>query len=101
MQAYYIWNVETIILTLHQNIWRGAKKKMERYLFLDIDGVLNTMRYSDYLTEHDKDDTDEDGALFDPEAVANLETIIKNVPDVKIIISSTWRFKGGKWMKEL
>ena len=28
---------------------------MERYLFLDIDGVLNTMRYSDYLTEHDKD----------------------------------------------
>ena len=67
---------------------------MERYLFLDIDGVLNTMRYSDYLTEHDKDDTDEDGALFDPEAVANLETIIKNVPDVKIIISSTWRFKG-------
>lgn len=86
---------------MHQNIWRGAKKKMERYLFLDIDGVLNTMRYSDYLTEHDKDDTDEDGALFDPEAVANLETIIKNVPDVKIIISSTWRFKGGKWMKEL
>lgn len=74
---------------------------MERYLFLDIDGVLNTMRYSDYLTEHDKDDTDEDGALFDPEAVANLETIIKNVPDVKIIISSTWRFKGGEWMKEL
>ena len=35
------------------------------------------------------------------EAVANLETIIKNVPDVKIIISSTWRFKGWKWMKEL
>ena len=82
------------------NYWEGSKK-MERYLFLDIDGVLNTMRYSNYLTDHGEDDTDEDGALFDPEAVANLETIIKNVPDVKIIISSTWRFKGWDWMNRL
>ena len=37
---------------------------MERYLFLDIDGVLNTIRYSNYLIDHDEDDSDEDGALF-------------------------------------
>ena len=85
---------------------RGQYRKtdsdvIQRYLFLDIDGVLNTMRYSNYLIDHDEDDTDEDGALFDPEAVANLDTIIKNVPGVKIIISSTWRFKGWDWMNRL
>ena len=74
---------------------------IEQYLFLDIDGVLNTMRYSNYLIDHDKDDTDEDGALFDPEAVENLANIIKAIPDVKILISSTWHFKGWEWMKRL
>ena len=74
---------------------------MERYLFLDIDGVLNTIRYSNYLMDHDKDDTDEYGALFDPEAIENLANIIDAIPDVKILISSTWRFKGWEWMKRL
>lgn len=77
------------------------RDEMQRYLFLDIDGVLNTMRYSNYLIDNDEDDTDEDGSLFDPEAVANLDTIINNIPDVKIIISSTWRFKGWDWMNRL
>ena len=66
---------------------------IEQYLFLDIDGVLNTIRYSNYLIDNDEDDTDEDGALFDPEAVEKLAHIIKTIPDVKIIISSTWRFR--------
>ncbi len=74
---------------------------MERYLFLDIDGVLNTIRYSNYLIDHDEDDTDEDGALFDPEAIDNLANVIKAIPDVKILISSSWRFKGWEWMKRL
>lgn len=74
---------------------------IQRYLFLDIDGVLNTIRYSNFLIDHDEGDTDEDGALFDPEAVKNLAEIIKNIPDVKIIISSTWRFKGWDWMNLL
>ena len=75
--------------------------EIQRYLFLDIDGVLNTTGYSRYLIDHDADDTDEDGAIFDPEAVANLAYIIEKVPDVKIIISSTWRFKGWEWMNRL
>ena len=74
---------------------------IHRYMFLDIDGVLNTIRYSNYLIDYDEDDTDEDGALFDPETVENLAEIIKNIPDVKIIISSTWRFKGWDWMNRL
>ena len=75
--------------------------RIQRYLFLDIDGVLNTIRYSNYLIDHDEDDTDENGALFDPEAVENLAEIIKYIQDVKIIISSTWRFKGWDWMNRL
>ena len=75
--------------------------ELQRYLFLDIDGVLNTIRYSDYLIDHDEDEIDEDGALFDPEAVNNLACITENVPDLKIIISSTWRLRGWEWMLRL
>ena len=75
--------------------------ELQRYLFLDIDGVLNTIRYSNYLIDSDEDEVDEDGALFDPEAVNNLACIIEKVPDVKIIISSTWRLKGWEWMNRL
>ena len=76
-------------------------EELQRYLFLDIDGVLNTIRYSNYLIDHDEDEVDEDGALFDPEAVNNLACITEKVPDVKIIISSTWRLKGWEWMLRL
>jgi hypothetical protein len=63
--------------------------------------VLNTIRFSNYLIDHDEDEVDEDGALFDPEAVNNLACIIEKVPDLKIIISSTWRLKGWEWMNRL
>jgi hypothetical protein len=64
---------------------------MKNYLFLDIDGVLNTGHYSDYLIENGLCETNADGYLFDPEAVQNLEHII-DATDAKIIITSTWRF---------
>ena len=54
---------------------------MYRFLFLDIDGVLNTARYSNYLIDNEMDDIDEDGAIFDPEAVENLALIVNRVPD--------------------
>ena len=75
--------------------------EVQRYLFLDIDGVLNTIRYSNFLVDHDEDEVDEDGALFDPEAINNLACIIENVVDLRIIISSTWRLKGWEWMQRL
>ena len=81
--------------------YNSESEEIQRYLFLDIDGVLNTARYSNYLIDHEEDDVDEDGALFDPETVANLTTLVKNIPDMKIIISSTWRFKGWDWMNNL
>ena len=63
------------------------------YLFLDIDGILNTGRYSNYLAVNGLYETDADGYLFDPEAVQNLEYIIE-ATDAKIIITSTWRLDG-------
>ena len=63
------------------------------YLFLDIDGVLNTGRYSDYLVENGLCETDEDGYLFDPEAVDWLQYIIEKT-EAKIVITSTWRLDG-------
>ena len=76
-------------------------RKNERYLFLDIDGVLNTNRYIEYLYNNGNNQYDEDGYFFDPEAVANLSFILESVPDTKLIISSSWRFKGWDWMKRL
>ena len=64
------------------------------YLFLDIDGVLNTGQYSNYLVDNGLCETDADGYLFDPEAVKNLSYIIEET-DAKIIITSTWRLDGN------
>ena len=64
-----------------------------KYLFLDIDGVLNTGRHSNYLVDNGLSETDADGYLFDPKAVENLEYIIEET-DAKIIITSTWRLDG-------
>ena len=62
------------------------------YLFFDIDGVLNTGRYSNHLVDNGLCETDADGYLF-PEAVKNLQYIIEET-DAKIIITSTWRLDG-------
>jgi histidinol phosphatase-like enzyme len=45
---------------------------MEKYLFLDLDGVLNTTEYQAYLFKNQLDRSDEYGELFDPQAVAQL-----------------------------
>ena len=76
-------------------------RELHRFLFLNIDGVLSTIHQSEYLIDHGEDESDEDGAIFDPEAVANLAYIINKVPDVKIVISSSWRFKGMEWLNRL
>ena len=42
---------------------------MEKYLFLDFDGVLNTEHYQNLLYHEGKALQDEYGAYFDPESV--------------------------------
>ena len=66
-----------------------------RIIFLDIDGVLNTERYSAWLQDRGMPCRDQYGILmFDPSAVANLKRILNALPDVRIILESTWTFAG-------
>ena len=59
---------------------------MQSFLFLDIDGPLNTGR-NDYLNP------ERFGHHFDNEAVTNLRRIIEDT-DARIVISSSWRHLG-------
>ena len=71
-----------------------------RYLFLDIDGVLNTWRHEKLLSEKNLPITDEYGHFFDPEAVKNLRYITE-ATNAKIVITSSWRFDGLQTMQAL
>ena len=73
---------------------------MEKHLFLDFDGVLNTGRYAKQIAREGIDPFDEFGVLFDPEAIANLKHTVE-LTDCKIILSTTWRNEGIMRMREL
>jgi hypothetical protein len=72
----------------------------ERYLFLDFDGVLNTMEYQAVLQWRGEPMKDQYGSLFDPCAIENLNLIIEQTA-AKIVISSSWRLDGIKRMREM
>ena len=67
--------------------------KHSKILFLDFDGVLNSTQsriwvqrridQGDSVTPIDKD--------FCPIALSNLKKILELIPDLKIVISSSWR----------
>ena len=71
---------------------------MNKVIFLDIDGVLNTKEFHSKMTK----DTpkDEFGYAFDPVAVANLAHIIEETGAV-IVISSSWKFYGVTRLREM
>jgi hypothetical protein len=71
-----------------------------KYLFLDIDGVLNTGCYQDLLMKSEQDIIDEDGALFNPIAIENLKYIVEKT-SAKIVLTSTWRMDGIEAMREM
>lgn len=73
---------------------------MEKYLFIDFDGVLNTHNYRSYLIENETDTNDEFGCLFDPQAVACLKFIVEKTA-AKIVISSSWKEYGTDFLREL
>ena len=49
---------------------------MNKIIFLDFDGVLNTEVYQKVLNQQCENWQDEHGALFDPNAVIQLKRII-------------------------
>lgn len=67
---------------------------MNKYIFLDFDGVLNTENYQTKLQSEGSPGWDDFGMFFDPEAVANLKRILDVVPDVRIIVESSWKANG-------
>ena len=71
-----------------------------KYLFLDLDGVLNTWQYSNHLIKNGLTEFDENGSLFDPVAVDILRYII-DYTHANIVLSSTWRFDGFQAMSKL
>lgn len=74
---------------------------MNKYVFLDFDGVLNTEKYQAQLRIKGKYGWDKYGQLFDPEAVGNLKRILDTIPDCRIIIESSWKAEGLKRMKQM
>ena len=63
---------------------------IEKYLFLDFDGVLNTSRYAKQLRKEGIDPFDEFGAMFDPDAISNLRNIVEQT-GCKIRGGRSWR----------
>lgn len=68
-----------------------GSKGMEKYIFLDFDGVLNTEQYQAQLAVAGKEQKDKYGPLFDPEAVARLKRLADETK-AEIVIISSWRF---------
>ncbi len=73
---------------------------MEKYLFLDFDGVLNTVSYAKRLRKEGVEPFDEFGAMFDPDTISNLKSIVEQT-GCKIVLSSTWRNDGLMRMRAL
>ena len=76
---------------------------MSKILFLDIDGVLNHVGSYIYVNEKGGQNG---GACFGyeycefcPISCSNLRYVMKEVPDLKIVVSSTWRLM--EWDKLL
>lgn len=60
-----------------------------KVLFLDVDGVLNNFHQRNF------------GEAFSPPSCQALNYILACVPDLKIVISSSWRMWGLDYMQKL
>ena len=67
--------------------------KNRKIVFLDIDGVLNSDAFADYMLMEDNVDIfNED--MLDERAIAQLKKIVESAK-AEIVLSSSWR-----WYKE-
>ena len=73
---------------------------MDKVIFLDFDGVLNTEYYQNYLCCQGLAYQDEYGAIFDPEATKQLKRIV-DATNAMIVIESSWKYLGLEAMQEM
>ena len=73
---------------------------MDKYIFLDFDGVLNTEHNQNLLYHEGKACQDEYGAYFDPEPVEQLKRII-DATHAEIVVESSWKYLGLEAMQEM
>ncbi|MBP5257903.1 MAG: hypothetical protein J6Z41_04085 [Prevotella sp.] len=71
---------------------------MQKIIFLDIDGVLNSERWHTEMTKNAP--KDRFGYEFDPTAVSNLAKIVEET-EADIVISSSWKCFGLDGMQEM
>lgn len=69
---------------------------MKKYLFLDFDGVLNHEIFHKYWYDKIQNGsaTHKDKPKLCKNSVANLNSLCIDQPNLKIVISSTWRASG-------
>ena len=73
---------------------------MDKIIFLDFDGVLNTEYYQNYLRFQGLAYQDDYGAIFDPDTIKQLKRIV-DATRAKIVIESSWKYLGLEAMKEM
>lgn len=73
---------------------------MNKLIFLDIDGVLNTQQHQQTLRAKGLPPSDEFGELFDTRAVAQLKHIIDQTR-ADIVIMSSWKFLGLEFIRQM
>lgn len=73
---------------------------VQKVIFLDFDGVMNTERYIAERRRNGLPVSDRYGYLFDPEAVENLRRII-DATGAAVVISSSWRLEGEERMRAM
>ena len=65
-----------------------------KVIFLDIDGVLASFDYIRVTHLLKEKNPDKYGYGFDPRCIKNLEFILREHPDAKIVIASSWKSMG-------
>lgn len=63
---------------------------MKNIIFLDFDGVMDTMRYDNWLIRQGLPESDKYGVLFDPLCIHNLELLVSST-SAEIVITSSWK----------
>ena len=78
----------------------ATNRNIDKIIFLDFDGVLNTKHYQNLLCYQGRAWQDKHGAFFDPEAVGQLKRIV-DYTDAAIVIESSWKYLGLEAMQEM